>query len=141
MPGILARASCATRNWSDFEISDGRIQRARLMNWTTGKPVFVEAEVVVNATGAWAGIVAELAGEKIAMVYSKGTMLVTTDRIAGNVINRMRKATDGDIIVPGGTVSIIGTTSERVESPDVIYPEVHEVDRIIDEGAVMVPSA
>lgn len=123
-----------------FEIAGGRIQRARLMDWTTGKTVFVEAEVVVNATGAWAGIVAELAGEKIAMLYSKGTMLVTSDRIAGNVINRMRRATDGDIIVPGGTVSIIGTTSERVESPDVIYPEVREVDAIIDEGAVMVPA-
>ena len=123
----------------NFEISDGRIQRARLMDWTTGETLFIEAEVVVNATGAWAGTVADLAGEKIPMVYSKGTMLVTSDRIAGNVINRMRRATDGDIIVPGGTVSIIGTTSERVESPDVIYPEVHEVDHIIDEGAVMVP--
>ena len=124
----------------DFEMSGERIERARLKNWTTGQTLFIEAEVIVNATGAWAGTVARMAGENIPMVYSKGTMLVTKDRLAGNVINRMRKATDGDILVPGGTVSIIGTTSERVASPDVIYPEVHEVDSIIDEGAEMVPA-
>jgi glycerol-3-phosphate dehydrogenase len=73
------------------------------------------------------------------MRYSKGTLLVTQNRIAYRVINRLRKATDGDILVPGGTVSILGTTSERVASPDVIYPEIHEVDAIIDEGAVMLP--
>jgi glycerol-3-phosphate dehydrogenase len=123
-----------------FDTSHTRITRARLKDWTTGRTLFVEADVFVNATGAWAGKIARLAGESIPMVYSKGTMLVTKDRLAGNVINRMRKASDGDILVPGGTVSIIGTTSERVQSPDVIYPEVHEVDSIIDEGAEMVPA-
>jgi glycerol-3-phosphate dehydrogenase len=55
------------------------------------------------------------------------------------VINRLRLATNGDILVPGGTVSILGTTSERVESPDAIYPEIHEVDHIIEQGAAMMP--
>ena len=123
-----------------FEMSHRHIQRARLKDWTTGKTLYIEPEVVVNATGAWAGTVAGLAGGNIPMLYSKGTMLVAKDRLAGNVINRMRQATNGDILVPGGTVSIIGTTSERVATPDVIYPEVHEVDSIIDEGAEMVPA-
>lgn len=122
-----------------FDVADGRIRRAHLIDHTSGKTIHVEAEVIVNATGAWAGNVAGLAGEKIPMVYSKGTLLVTQDRITHQVVNRMRKATDGDILVPGGTVSILGTTSERVESPDVIYPEVDEVDHIIDEGAAMIP--
>jgi glycerol-3-phosphate dehydrogenase len=123
-----------------FEMSNNRIQRARLKDWSTGKILYIEADVIVNAAGAWAGKIARLAGETIPMVYSKGTMLVTKDRLAGNVINRMRQATDGDILVPGGTVSIIGTTSERVDSPDVIYPEVHEVDSIIEKGAEMIPA-
>jgi glycerol-3-phosphate dehydrogenase len=74
------------------------------------------------------------------MLYSKGSLLVTQNRVAQRVINRLRLATDGDILVPGGTVSILGTTSERVSSPDVIYPEIHEVDHIIDQGMAMVPS-
>ncbi len=124
----------------NFDIEDGLIRRAHLMDHASGKTTFVDAEVIVNATGAWAGNVAGLAGEHIPMVYSKGTLLVTQDRITRQVINRLRKATDGDILVPGGTVSILGTTSERIESPDVIYPEVHEVDHIIDEGTAMIPA-
>jgi len=74
------------------------------------------------------------------MRYSKGTLLVTQSRVSQRVINRLRRATDGDILVPGGTVSILGTTSERVDTPDVIYPEIHEVDAIIDQGAAIVPA-
>jgi glycerol-3-phosphate dehydrogenase len=66
-------------------------------------------------------------------------MAVTQNRLTQRVINRLRKATDGDILVPGGTVSILGTTSVRVESPDRVYPEIDEIDRIIDEGSQMIP--
>ncbi|MBL0713800.1 MAG: anaerobic glycerol-3-phosphate dehydrogenase subunit A [Desulfosarcina sp.] len=122
-----------------FETRAGRIQTVRLRNCLTRRETQVRAEVVVNATGAWASHVAALAGIDIHIRYSKGSLLVTHHRIGRRVINRLRKATDGDILVPGGTVSILGTTSERCASPDVIYPEIHEVDHIIDEGAAMIP--
>ncbi len=123
-----------------FDIQDGRIRRSEVRDDLTGRSRFIEAEVVVNAAGAWAGNIAALAGAHIAMHYSKGTLLVTQSRMSRRVINRLRKATDGDILVPGGTVSILGTTSERVDTPDVIYPEIHEVDAIIKAGAAMVPA-
>jgi glycerol-3-phosphate dehydrogenase len=122
-----------------FVIRDGVIRRTEVRDALTGEITEIEAEVVVNAAGAWAGIVAALAGAHIEMLYSKGSLLVTQNRITQRVINRLRPATDGDILVPGGTVSILGTTSERVATPDVIYPEIHEVDLIIDEGAAMLP--
>ncbi len=124
---------------SAFTIRDGAIRSIEVRDALTGKITQIEAEVVVNAAGAWAGIVAALAGACIEMLYSKGSLLVTQNRITQRVINRLRPATDGDILVPGGTVSILGTTSERVATPDVIYPEIHEVDLIIDEGAAMLP--
>lgn len=122
-----------------FERDNRRIRTVQLQNRVTGEKFHVEAEVVVNATGAWAGEVASLAGARINVIYSKGSLLVTQDRISRRVVNRLRRPTNGDILVPGGTVSILGTTSERVDSPDVIYPEIHEVDHIIDEGAAMTP--
>jgi len=122
-----------------FEIAARRIRRVTLLEQISGQARQVEAELVVNAAGAWAGDVAALAGAPIAMRYSKGSLLVTQNRIGQRVINRLRPPTDGDILVPGGTVSILGTTSERVVSPDEIYPEVHEVDRIIAEGIVLLP--
>jgi glycerol-3-phosphate dehydrogenase len=73
------------------------------------------------------------------MIYSKGSLLVTQKRITERVINRLRHPTDGDIVVPGGTVSILGTTSERTETPDLVAPEIHEIDRIIEEGTAMLP--
>jgi glycerol-3-phosphate dehydrogenase len=73
------------------------------------------------------------------MRYSKGSLLVTQSRLAQRVLNRLRPPTDGDILAPGGTVSILGTTSERVASPDGIRPEIHELDAIIAAGAAMVP--
>lgn len=124
----------------DFQMTEGRITNAVIHDEVTGKTEMIESELVVNASGAWAGVVAGLAGTAINMRYSKGSLLVTQSRLCRQVVNRLRMPTDGDILVPGGTVSILGTTSERVDSPDVIYPEVHEVDAIIDQGAAMIPA-
>jgi glycerol-3-phosphate dehydrogenase len=122
-----------------FQIHNGRIQKVQLHNHETGEQMLIEAQMVVNASGAWAGDIAALAGATIQMVYSKGSLLVTQKRISHQVVNRLRPATDADILVPGGTVSILGTTSERSPSPDAIYPEIHEVDHIIEQGAQMMP--
>ena len=123
-----------------FDVYKARIRRVRVTDELTGQGMDIEAEIVVNAAGAWAGHVAGLAGACLDMHYSKGSLVVTQNRIARRVVNRLRMPTDGDILVPGGTVSILGTTSERVDSPDVIYPETHEIDAIIDEGAAMIPA-
>ena len=100
----------------------------------------IKAKTYVNASGAWADMVAAMAGVTINMVLSKGTLLVTSKRITKRVINRLRKATDGDTLVPGGVVSILGTTSVRIESPDNIYPTIKEVDHIVSEGEKIIPA-
>jgi len=68
-----------------------------------------------------------------------GSLLITQDRIARQVINRLRPPSDADILVPGGTVSILGTTSIRVTSPEGCRPSVAEADRIIDDARLMLP--
>ncbi len=122
-----------------FEMENRKIRGVQVLDTVTGRTERIAAELVVSAAGAWAGEIAAMAGAHIQMRYSKGSLLVTQTRIARRVINRLRPPVDGDILVPGGTVSILGTTSERVDSPDVIYPEIREVDAIIDEGAAMAP--
>jgi glycerol-3-phosphate dehydrogenase len=123
-----------------FDIQAGRIHRAHVRDDLTGRMRLIEAEVVVNAAGPWAGEIAAMAGAHIAMRYSKGTLLVTHSRMSQRVISRLRQATDGDILVPGGTVSILGTTSQRVDSPGAIDPEIHEVDELIAQGSAMIPA-
>ncbi len=122
-----------------FDMRGGVIQCARVTDTKTGESGSISALQYVNATGAWAGKVAEMAGAALSMIYSKGTLLITQDRISSRVINRLRKASDGDILAPGGTVCIAGTTSVEIEDLDDIRPTFGEVDEIIKQGAVMVP--
>ena len=122
-----------------FEMDGNRISAAVIRNDRTGEETRIQARIYVNAAGAWAGAVAAKAGVDIPMVFSKGTLIITANRVTQRVINRLRKASDGDILVPGGVVSILGTTSVRVDDPDEIYPTVIEVDQMVAQGEQMVP--
>lgn len=102
--------------------------------------VRIEAAQVVNAAGAWAREVALLAGAPIQMTYSKGTLLVTHTRLAGRVVNRLRPPSNADIMMPGGSVSIVGTTSTPVDGLDEIQPTTAEADLIVEEAARMLPA-
>ncbi len=125
---------------SGFEIVKGRIVSVHCLEERTGRKVIIEPEQVVNAAGAWSGKVAALTGATIPVLYSSGTLLVTSERIARRVINRLRPPADGDILVPGGTVSILGTTSVRIADPDQCRPSTAEADLNIEQGARMIPA-
>jgi len=123
-----------------FEKSNHKIRAARLQNIITGEEFIIEAEQVINATGAWAGVVAALAGAAIDIIYSKGSLIVTHNRITERVVNRLRPSASADILVPGGTVSILGTTSIRIDNLDQVYPTVEEVDTMVGEAVKMIPA-
>ena len=123
-----------------FEIRGSKIQSVKLRNNKTKEEISVEADMVINAAGAWAGLVAGLAGISIPMLFSKGSLLITHDRLTQRVINRLRPASNADILVPGGTVSILGTTSIRIENPDEAYPTVEEIDLMVEDARAMIPA-
>ncbi|NOX34079.1 MAG: anaerobic glycerol-3-phosphate dehydrogenase subunit A [Deltaproteobacteria bacterium] len=122
-----------------FVIASGAIQKV-VANDTLNKRVFeIKPNIVVNAAGAWSGEIAKLAGVCFNMIYSKGSLLITHSRITNHVINRLRPPSDGDILVPGGTVSIFGTTSLRIDSLENIRPTIKETDALIKEAKAIVP--
>jgi glycerol-3-phosphate dehydrogenase len=123
-----------------FEREGRRLRTVRVQSLDSAQELRIEAQQVVNAAGAWAREVALLAGASIAMTYSKGTLLVTHTRLASRVLNRLRRPGDGDILMPGGTVSIVGTTSTRMDSLDDIYPTTADADLIIGEATPMLPA-
>lgn len=123
-----------------FDRENHIIKRVWLERGNTGERFSLEPRQIINATGVWAGKVAALAGSTTHVLFSKGTLLVTQSRMTEGVINRLRPASDADILVPGGTVSILGTTSVRVDDPDSIRPSVAEADLIVQQGAKMVPA-
>jgi glycerol-3-phosphate dehydrogenase len=123
-----------------FDLGKRKIQSVRVANTFTGEEQTIEAEQIVNAAGAWVGKVAALAGASIEILFSKGSLLVTNSRLARHLLLRLRPPSDGDVLCPGGTVSILGPSSVRLDSPDGIKPTTAEVDRIIAEGLPIVPS-
>lgn len=123
-----------------FQFSNGKRSVTQTRNRFTGEQFNVEADIVVNAGGAWASKIAEMAGDHIPMTFSKGTLLITGRRISNRVINRLRMPGDADIVVPGGTVSIMGTTSSKIDDPDEFHPTIAESETIIDETSKLFPA-
>ena len=123
-----------------IERNRNRIDAVVLRTREDGREFTVTAEQVANTTGAWAGKVAALAAVEFPMAWSKGTLLVTHRRLNQRVINRLRPPGDGDIVVPGGTVSVVGTTSVRITDLDHVSPSFEEVDFLVDETAKMLPA-
>jgi glycerol-3-phosphate dehydrogenase len=113
---------------------------ARLRDTRTGEEVDVEAGVTVSATGAWAGQIAQLAGiEGVRVLPGKGIMIAMNHRLVNTVVNRCQMPTDGDIIVPIRTVSVIGTTDVHVDDPDDQTIGRDEVDAMLEDGERLVP--
>lgn len=123
-----------------FERDGRHIRAVRVRPQSGTEDLRIEAAQVVNAAGAWAREVALLAGAQIEMTYSKGTLLVTHGRLAHRVVNRLRAPSNADIVMPGGTVSIVGTTSTRVATLDDIRPTTAEADLIVEEAMRMMPA-
>jgi glycerol-3-phosphate dehydrogenase len=118
------------------EVTGARVRDAR-----TGEELDVEARVTVNAAGAWAGQIAELAGiEGVRVFPGRGIMIAMNHRLVNTVVNRCQMPTDGDIIVPIRTVCVVGTTDERTSDPDDHTVPEAEVDAMLDDGERLVPS-
>jgi glycerol-3-phosphate dehydrogenase len=119
--------------------TNGRVAGAVARNELTGEDVEIRAEVVVNASGAWAGQIAALAGCEVAVLPGKGIMIAMNHRLVNTVINRCKLPADGDILVPIRTVCVIGTTDVHVADPDEAEVTQAEIDEMLDEGEKLVP--
>src|ERR671935_1708996 len=121
-----------------FERASGRLTGVQVRDVMSGEEALIGCRAVVNATGAWAGLVAKLVGVEVRVVPVKGVMVILSHRLTTAAVNRCHKPGDGDIIVPGLSVSILGTTSARVPHPEVLPIEWEEVRAMVEEGARMV---
>jgi glycerol-3-phosphate dehydrogenase len=123
----------------DLERNGRRVSGALVRNELTGEELRINADVVVNASGAWAPEVAQMAGCRVAVLPGKGIMIAMNHRLVHTVVNRCKPPADGDILVPIRTVCVIGTTDMRVVDPDELEVTQPEVDQMLDEGEKLVP--
>jgi glycerol-3-phosphate dehydrogenase len=132
---------------TDLVVEKGRVVGATVRHGEGGRTDVspgtterIDADHVVNATGAWAGQVGAMAGVEVAVRPSKGAMVVTNVRQVDTVVNRCRPKGDADIVVPHETTCILGTTDEAVEDPDDYPEERWEVETLIAELSELVPA-
>ena len=128
--------------FEDFIIEGGAVRGVKVRSALTGETAEYRAAVTVNAAGIWGHMVAAKAGVTVGMYPAKGALLVFGHRVNNVVINRCRKSADGDILVPGDTVTVIGTTSTKVPFEECDNMEVTrgEVELLLREGCALCPS-
>lgn len=126
----------------DLILKNGDVCGVSVRNSLTGEKKDILSRIVVNAGGIWSHGIALKAGIKINMFPAKGALLIFGHRVNNKVINRCRKPGDGDILVPGDTISLIGTTSSRIPYEDCDNMEVtaEEVNTLLREGCQLVPT-
>jgi len=120
----------------DVLVEDGQVVGVQV-GGTVGDTI--EADHVVNATGAWAGEFAAMAGLDVEMQPTRGVMVSVEYDDLGPVLNRCRDPDDGDIVVPHENEAVLGTTSVPVRDPDEYETEQWEIEESIAECAAMLP--
>ena len=125
---------------TSLQMNRDKIKGVCAKDLVNGEEYLINPSYLINATGAWANQFLKLAGLHIGLALSKGTMIITNQRLNQRVINRCRLPSDGDIIVPNDTVSILGTTSIRSEEIENFEVTPAEVSLLIQETSKMIPA-
>ncbi|RPJ36798.1 MAG: FAD-dependent oxidoreductase, partial [Chloroflexi bacterium] len=106
----LAFAATAKKNGSSFRTfhqvqellfnGKGRVVGAKVWDRATGKDYMIHGDIIINATGAWAGEITRMACASVSVTPTPGVMVAYDKRLINHVINRLNAPGDGDIIIP-----------------------------------------
>jgi len=107
---------------------------------TSGHSYDLRGDLVVNATGAWAGHVLKDTQARVAVTPTPGVMVAFDQRLVNRAINRLNMPGDGDIIIPQRRMAVIGTTSYEVEDVDYIPVEDRQVEQMHEHAVQLVPA-
>lgn len=117
-----------------IEHANGRVKGVKVRNTITGQVDSICCEIIINAAGSWVGQIAGLAGIPIHVIPDRGTLIALHHRFTDRVMNRLRPPANGDIFVPHGSVTILGTTSVCTDRPDDFTPSTDEVLELLEIG-------
>ncbi len=119
---------------SDIIVSNGTVTGIHVQNTLTGQVEEIACHILINAGGGWAGEIAQMAGLEVGVQPDKGTLLAFNQRISNHVVNRLHKSSDGDIFVPHGSITILGTTSMSIPSAEDTHTSREEVEKLLAIG-------
>lgn len=123
----------------DVDSDNGFVGGVTVVDRLTGRSHTIKADLVINAGGPWAERLASMAQVEVPVSPTPGVMVTVDRRLNNMVINRLNAPSDGDIVVPQRTTSIIGTTSWNVDDPDHIPIPGDHVTRMRERGRDLLP--
>jgi glycerol-3-phosphate dehydrogenase len=145
----LSFAATAKKNGAKFctfteakaLIRDGKgaIVGVTILDRATNKQSELRGDIVVNATGAWAGEIAEMAGADVPVKPTPGVMVAYDQRFVQRAINRLNKPGDGDIVLPQRRMVVVGTTSYEITDLDYVPVLEDHVQLMLERGAELIP--
>jgi len=145
----LSFAATAKKNGAKFRtyteakslLVDGKgtVVGVGLVDRASNKPFELRGDLVVNATGAWAGEIAEMAGASVPVKPTPGVMVAYAQRFVQRAVNRRNKPGDGDIILPQRRMVVVGTTSFEIHDLDYVPVLEDHVHLMLERGAELIP--
>ena len=117
----------------------GAVTGVRILDRASNKQSEIRADIVVNATGAWAGEIAEMAGAQVPVKPTPGVMVAYGERFVQRAINRLNKPGDGDIVLPQRRMAVVGTTSFEISDLDYVPVLEDHVKLMLERGAELIP--
>lgn len=145
----LAFAASAKANGARFRlfneveglIFDGKNSVVGVKVWERHLDTHSElrSDLVVSATGAWAGQLAAMAAVNVPVKPTPGVMVAYDQRLVQRAINRLCEPDDGDIVIPQRRMVVVGTTSFEAEDVDYIPVFEDQVKMMLERGAELVP--
>ena len=124
--------------------SDGEVTGARVKCLMTGEEITVRARVTINAAGPWADTILAMAqGGRPShrLVRAKGIHLITRPLTTGGAL-AMFVGSGHFFVLPWRGHSILGTTDDVFEgSPDEVYPNEADIQKMLDAVNTGLPSA
>lgn len=146
----LAFAATAKKNGAEFRpyhqvqglLLDGKgnVTGASVWDRATDKTYDIRGDMVINATGAWAGEIAKMASASVSVTPTPGVMVAYDQRLINHAINRLTPPSDGDIIIPQRRMVCIGTTSFEVSDVDYIPILEEQVQQMRACAIALVPA-
>lgn len=121
-----------------IEQNNNQVTGITVQNQLTGVKEQILCDFIINAAGSWVNEVTSLADINVNVKPDRGTLIAFNQRITSRVINRLHVPSDADILVPHGSISILGTTSIPTDRPDDFTSSKEEVLAQLQVGAKVI---
>ena len=145
----LSFAATAKKNGAKFRTfteakslildGNGGVVGVNILDRASNQKSELRGEIVVNATGAWAGEIAEMAGANVPVKPTPGVMVAYDERFVQRAINRLNKPGDGDIVLPQRRMVVVGTTSFEINDLDYVPVLEDHVKIMLERGSELIP--